>query len=155
MEASGVGSVLERLECREAAALARVEELRARARDVADRLDAARHELSRLAIARRTVAEVLAGEPGAESDPASSTAGPAPGVRGALRDVTVYQRIEAVFGRTAGPLRSREVCDALGLGAEARFVEATRSKLKRLVADGLLVEVEPGLFARAGTGAVV
>ncbi|MGW5114318.1 hypothetical protein ACWEQ8_02510 [Streptomyces noursei] len=38
-----------------------------------------------------------------------------------------------------------------GAGAEARFTEATRSKLKRLVADGVLVEMEPGLFTRAGT----
>ncbi|WP_280702996.1 hypothetical protein [Kitasatospora sp. GP82] len=68
--------------------------------------------------------------------------------------MTVYQRIEAVFDQAAGPLRSRDVCDALDLGAEARFVEAMRSKLKHLVTDGVLVEVGPGLFARAGTGAV-
>ncbi|MFJ5726105.1 hypothetical protein [Streptomyces sp. NPDC093149] len=50
-----MGSVLEQLKRREAAALARVEELRAKAQDVANRLDAARDELSRLEIARRTV----------------------------------------------------------------------------------------------------
>ena len=34
----------------------------------------------------------------------------------------------------------------------ARFTEAMRSKLKRLVADGTLVEVGPGLFARFAVG---
>ncbi|MFI2205647.1 hypothetical protein ACH47Z_33710 [Streptomyces sp. NPDC020192] len=34
-------------------------------------------------------------------------------------------------------------------GVEARYTEAMRSKLKRLVADGTPVEVEPGLVARA------
>ncbi|MDH6706590.1 hypothetical protein P3T27_003317 [Kitasatospora sp. MAA19] len=45
----------------------------------------------------------------------------------------------------------RDVCDGLWLGAEARFTEAMRSKLKRPVVDGVLVEVEPGLFTRART----
>ncbi|MFV5997178.1 hypothetical protein ACNPQM_33505 [Streptomyces sp. NPDC056231] len=145
-----MGSVLEQLKRREAAALARVEELRAKAQDVANRLDAARDELSRLEIARRTVAEVLAGEPGGEAagEDVAPPSGPALGARGSLRDVTVYQRIVSVFVTASGPLRSRDVCDALGIGVEARYTEAMRSKLKRLVADGTLVEVEPGLFAR-------
>ncbi|WP_034091832.1 hypothetical protein [Streptacidiphilus albus] len=149
-----MGSVLEQLERREAVALARVEELRAEALAVADRLDAARIELSRLVIARRTVVEVLAAPPvrGIDSVAPTALGGPAPGVRGALRDVTVYQRIAAVFASAAGPLRAREVGDALGLGAEAKFTEALRSKLKRLVADGVLIEVEAGLFARVGAG---
>ncbi len=42
---------MEQLECHEAAALVRVEELRAEAFAVADRLDAAAAELSRLVIA--------------------------------------------------------------------------------------------------------
>jgi hypothetical protein len=58
-----------------------------------------------------------------------------------------------VFVAASGPLRSREVCEALGMEDQARVHEAMRSKLKRLVADGTLVETEPGLFARAVAGA--
>jgi hypothetical protein len=51
------------------------------------------------------------------------------------------------FARSAGPLRPRQVCEALGMGSEARFIEAMRPKLTRLVADGVLAQVGPGLFA--------
>ena len=33
------------------------------------------------------------------------------------------------------------------MGSEARFIEAMRPKLTRLVADGVLAQVGPGLFA--------
>jgi hypothetical protein len=49
----------------------------------------------------------------------------------------------------AGPLRARQVCQALGLGTEPKRREGMRIKLKRLVGRGWLVEVSPGLFACA------
>lgn len=152
----GVGSVLEQLESREAVALARVEELRAQALAVADRLDAAVDELSCLVIAKRTVAEVLAGGPGQGPGEAGAVAmvatGSAPGVRGSLRDTAVYERITQAFARAAGPLRVRDVCEALGLPGEPKFIEATRPKLRRLVADGVLAQAGPGLFVTASAG---
>ncbi len=46
-------------------------------------------------------------------------------------------------------LRAMQVLKALGLGAEPRHREGMRSKLKRLVGRGWLVEAGPGLFACA------
>lgn len=41
------------------------------------------------------------------------------------------------------------MCEVLGTLAEARYVEAMRPKLVRLVADGVLAQVGLGLFAAA------
>lgn len=74
----------------------------------------------------------------------------APPVRGgSLRDEAVYERIVSVFRRGGGPLKCRDVCDALGMPEGRNATESMRSKLKRLVADGTLTESEPGsgLFA--------
>lgn len=155
---------MEQLQCYEAAALVRVEELRAEAFAVADRLDAAAGELSRLVIARRTVAELLAGMPGQDADDAGGAAESKPpvadrypaGVRGSVRDEAMYGRIAGVFTTAGRPLRAKDVCEQLGLPDEARFTEAMRPKLKRLVADGVLAQSEAGLFtaaAAAGAGA--
>jgi len=153
-----VGSVLEQLECHEAAALVRVEELRAEAFAVADRLDAAAAELSRLVIARRTVAELLDGMPGQDTDDADGVAGAGPviagrypaGVRGSVRDEAMYERIAGVVTAAGRPLRARDVCDELGMPDAAKFTEAMRPKLKRLVADGVLAQLEPGVFTAVG-----
>lgn len=137
------------LERREAVVVGRVEELRAEALAVADRLDAARVELSNLVVTRQTLTEVLAGVP---DELVTAPAGALPGVRGgSLRDEAVYARITAVFRRDGGPLKAREVCDELGSPEGRNATESMRAKLKRLVADGVLVEVEAGsgLFALA------
>jgi hypothetical protein len=72
------------------------------------------------------------------------------GVRGAARDVALYERITQAFAEAGGALRPRQVCEALGMPGEARYVEAMRPKLSRLVADGVLTQVGPGLFAPVG-----
>lgn len=144
-----MGSVLDRLEECEAQARVLVERLRGEAERVAGALAAADESLSRLVITRETVAEVLDSEVD-ESDGAG--AAPA-GVRGAGRDAALYERITRVFAEASTALRPRQVCEALGMATEARFIEAMRPKLARLVADGVLVQVGPGLFATAG-GAV-
>ncbi len=149
-----VGSVLEQLECREAAALVRVEDARAEAFAAADRLDAAAGELSALVIARRRVAELLAGVSGQDGDDADGAAGAGPpvadrypgGVRGSVRDEAMYQRIAGVFTTVGRPLRARDVCEELGMPDAVKFTEAMRPKLKRLVSDGVMAQVEPGLF---------
>ena len=43
-------------------------------------------------------------------------------------------------------LRAKEICRALGNGTDARHVEGMRSKLKKLVARGILDEPEAGLL---------
>jgi hypothetical protein len=142
-----MGSVLDRLEEREAQARGLVERLREEAERVAGALAAADESLSRLVITRETVAEILDSEADESSD-----AGVAPGtaVRGVGRDVALYERITRIFTEAGAALRPRQVCEALGMSTEARFIEAMRPKLSRLVADGVLVQVGPGLFAPAG-----
>lgn len=140
-----MGSVLDRLEEREAQARVLVGRLREEAERVAGALAEANASLSRLVITRETVAEVL------ESDE-SGAAGmaPAAGARGMGRDVALYERITHVFAQAGATLRPRQVCEALGMPTEARCIEAMRPKLARLVADGVLMQVGPGLFAPSG-----
>ncbi len=45
-------------------------------------------------------------------------------------------------------MRARDLCLALDLPIVAKNTENIRSKLKRLVSKGILVEPEPGLFAQ-------
>jgi Transcriptional regulator, AbiEi antitoxin len=138
-------SVLDRLGEREAQARVLVERLRKEAERAAGALAAADGSLSRLVITRETVAEVL------DSDADESTEGEASaGVRGVGRDAALYERITRIFAEAGGALRPRQVCEALGMSTEARFIEAMRPKLTRLVADGVLVQVGPGLFAPVG-----
>jgi len=143
-----MGSVLERLEQREAQAHRLVEQLQAEAEAVAGRLAAASESWSRLVIAREAVAEVLAELPA--DIPA---AGAAAGVRGAVRDAAVYARIRQVFEQAEGPLRVKAVCERLGLGPGKNATESVRAKLRRMVDDGQLARVEDGLFAPGWAGA--
>ena len=141
-----MGSVLDRLEEREAQARVLVGRLRQEAEQAAGALAAADESLSRLVIARETVAEVL----GSEADEGAAEVDGTPGaaVRGAGRDVALYERITRIFAEAGAALRPRQVCEALGMSTEARFIEAMRPKLARLVADG--VQVGRGMFAPAG-----
>jgi hypothetical protein len=144
-----MGSVLDRLEEREAYARGLVERLREERERVAGQLAAADQALSRLVIARETVAEVLEAE---HDQGAAAGRGEVAVGRGAGRDVALYERIARVFARSTGPLRPCEVCEQLGMGSEARFIEAMRPNLVRLVADGVLAQVGPGLFAAVEAG---
>jgi hypothetical protein len=60
-----------------------------------------------------------------------------------------YRDVVEVVAAAGVALRARQVCQAVGVGAEARHREGMRIKLKRLVDRGWLVEAEPGLFACA------
>ncbi|MFI6920820.1 hypothetical protein ACIBIZ_12780 [Nonomuraea spiralis] len=59
-----------------------------------------------------------------------------------------YQQILAVFAVAGQPMRARDLCLALDLPIVAKNTENIRSKLKRLVGKGILIETEPGLFAQ-------
>lgn len=128
-------------------------------------------ELTRLQITWETVNEVLADGPGAavaadrfvdvEAAAAPMIAELAPVLlaAGAAGDATVtspaYRRILVAFAEAAGPLRCKDMCEAVGPGTEASHTEGMRSKLKRLVERDILIEAEAGQFApaaRAGVG---
>jgi hypothetical protein len=55
-------------------------------------------------------------------------------------------RILAVFNEATGPLRARDVCEALEL--LPKNIEGTRAKLKRLVKLDVLTEADTGSFTR-------
>jgi hypothetical protein len=61
-----------------------------------------------------------------------------------------YPQIIEAFTHATGPLRAKEACRALGTDTDARHVEGMRSKLKKLVARGILAEPEAGRFTLAG-----
>jgi len=162
-----MGSLLERLEQREAAVRVRVEALRAEMTLLAERLAAEEALLERLAITKQTVIEVLADDDlgdeagaGAGVSPASaSMVGMAVQVPFLTPDgdavvagrglPVAYRDVVEVLADAGVPLRAMQVLQALGRGTEPRHREGMRSKLKRLVGRGWLVEAEPGLFACA------
>ncbi|GAB2764711.1 hypothetical protein [Streptomyces bullii] len=59
-----------------------------------------------------------------------------------------YPRILAAFNHATGPLRAKDVCEALGHELLPKNVEGTRAKLKRLVELGILTEADTGNFTR-------
>jgi transposase len=59
-----------------------------------------------------------------------------------------YPRILAVFNEATGPLRARDVCEALDHELLPKNIEGTRAKLKRLVKLDILTEDDVGSFAR-------
>lgn len=111
-----------------------IDELTARLRE----LDEA---ISHLQITRKTLIS-LAGQD--DDQPAADPADPSP----ALPDHPAYQQILTAFADLRRPLRARDLCVALDLPIVSKNTENIRSKLKRLVSRGILVETEPGLFAQ-------
>ncbi|MGW1075941.1 hypothetical protein [Streptomyces sp. NPDC002537] len=58
-----------------------------------------------------------------------------------------YQDLVEVIADAKGPLQAMRVAEAAGLSVDRSKVEGLRSKLKRLVERGWLVEAGPGRFA--------
>ena len=153
------------MESKESSARSRAAELREQIAGLSEALTLVESELSWLQITRETMAEVLADAPGPAVPVADveSAAVPLAELVPVLLaaessgDATVtsqaYRRILVVFAQAPGPLRCKDVCVGVGLGTAANHVEGMRSKLKRLVGRGILVEADSGLFAltsRAG-----
>jgi hypothetical protein len=161
-----MGSLIDELKRREAAAGEEAGELRARIAQLAERLARVEERLSRLVIARETVDEVL-NEAGVEAPPAAvMPEGTAPSRSGHLSAVGVlavppwregldvsalpqaYRDLVEVAEDAGRPLRAGQFAAAAGLSTDKAKVEGLRSKLKRLVERGWLVEqAGPGLFA--------
>ena len=157
-----MGSLIEELRRREAAARAGADRLRSRIEELSEDLARAETQASRLAIASEEVTRVLeepaAAEPPAGQDGAPAGDRPAPPVgavtvppwqEGAEASVLPqsYQDLLEVAADAGRPLRAGEFAAAAGLPADKAKVEGLRSKLKLLASRGWLAPVPGGLFA--------
>lgn len=166
-----MGSLIEELQRREAAARQEVDELRGEIARLNERLARAEEALSRLEITRETVTDILGGvgtdqsaagqevEPAAAAEAASAgslvTGGPPIGVMtvprwrpGLAQSVLPpsYRDLLEVLADAGRPLRAGSIAAAAGLPAGKSSVEGLRSKLKRLVERGWLAGEGRGLF---------
>ena len=133
--------LLDKIDAREQALTREAGEIQARIGELTARLRELEEAVSDLQVTRKTLI-ALAGQD--DGQPAAEPAGPSP----ALPDHPAYQQILTAFADLGRPLRARDLCVALDLPIAARNTENIRSKLKRLVSRGILVETEPGLFAQ-------
>ena len=166
-----MGSLIDELQRREAAARAEAEGLRGQIAGLTERLAGVEDRLSRLVVTRETVDEVLS-EAGPEVSPVVadgvmasrsghlSAAGvlAVPPWRAGLEASALpeaYRDLLEVVEDAGRPLRAGQIAAAAGLSTDKSKVEGLRSKLKRLAERGWLAEeAGPGLFAlaRNGTG---
>jgi hypothetical protein len=123
-------TALERITDREQAVNGDADQVRAQIDALAGRLRELDAELADLQVARKVVLALGDDEP----------TGPR------LPDNPVYQHILTALNDATTPMRAKDLCHALDLGLEPSRIEGMRSKLKRLVATGLVAETEPGLF---------
>jgi hypothetical protein len=162
-----MGSLIEELQRREAAARQEADALRSEIARLSERLALAEERLARLEITRETVTEILgdagmgqlAGQAVAAADPVpadSRLAGGSPiGVvtvplwRPGLGQSVLpssYRDLLEVLADAGRPLRAGGIAAAAGLSTGKSKIEGLRSKLKRLAERGWLAEDGPGLF---------
>jgi hypothetical protein len=154
-----MGSLIEELRRREAAARAEADRLRTRIEELSEDLARTEEQASRLSIARDEVERVLeepdtarraerqaGGEPRPAS-PAGAVTVP-PRQEGAEASVLPrsYQDLLEVAAGAGRPLRAGEFAAAAGLATDKAKVEGLRSKLKLLAARGWLAGAPGGLF---------
>jgi hypothetical protein len=132
-------AILDLITTREATATTQAEHLHEQIGALTEQLAAIQSELADLATTRGTLLR-LAGPAGPAATADTTQAS------------TAYQQILAVFATTGNGLRAKDICHALGVGTTANHTESLRAKLKRLVARGVLIEPEPGLFTRPPSG---
>ena len=133
--------LLDKIESREQALAREAADIQARIDELTTGLREASQAISDLQVTRKTLIS-LAGE--GDARPADEPAESAP----VLPDHPAYQQILTAFADLGRPLRARDLCVALDLPIAAKHTENIRSKLKRLVSRGILVETGPGLFAQ-------
>ena len=156
-----MGSLIEELKRREAAARAEADRLRARIEELSGDLARAEEQVSRLAITREEVTRVLEEPPAADPARQEGGLGGKPGHAPGIGAVTVppwqegaeasvlpraYQDLLEVAADAGRPLRAAEFAAATGLSTGKAKVEGLRSKLKLLAARGWLAGVPGGLF---------
>lgn len=162
-----MGSLIEELHRREAAAREEAEDLRRRIEELNQRLALAEEQVRRLEITRETVAELVDAadsarhrwEPRLSAPEQQAPPGPArqpigvlavPARRAGLEASALpqsYQDLLEAVTDAAGPVRAGAIAAACGLSTDKSKVEGLRSKLKRLVERGWLIEDGPGRFA--------
>jgi hypothetical protein len=115
-------------------------------------------ELDQFTVAERVIARLLADdEPGGaewESDAGPEPLNLPPGMtvshrrqaRGVADLPAEYQRFLALIAAAPRAVACRDVCEQLGVPIAAKNIEGVRSKLKRLVERGWLIERQPGKF---------
>lgn len=157
-----MGSLIEELKRREAAARAEADRLRARIEELSGDLARAEEQVTRLAITREEVTRVLeepaAAEPPARQDGETSAASRPASPAGAVKvpprqedpDASVLPRVYRdlldVAADAGRPLRAGEFAAAAGLPGDKAKVEGLRSRLKLLAARGWLAPAPGGLF---------
>lgn len=166
--------LFDRLDRAEAADRRRLEDLRGRLVELQEQVRQVEDRLARFAITRETALALQRREwsadgsdgrpdgsapgpdagpdagPGAGSDAGSdagSGMGEGPSERRKLSGVT--ERAVVLLAGAGRPMRAKEITAALGEPTAPGRVEGMRTRLKRLVATGWLVEDQPGLFAIA------
>ena len=159
-----MGSLIEELRRREAAARAEADRLRARIEELTEELARAEEQVSRLAIAREEVTRVLEEPPAADTAGQDGGPGGTPAPASPIGAVTVppwregaeasvlpqaYQDLVEVAADAGRPLRAAEFAAATGQSTAKTKVEGLRSKLKLLAARGWLAGVPGGLFTVA------
>ncbi|MGW4797630.1 hypothetical protein ACWEPC_34940 [Nonomuraea sp. NPDC004297] len=162
--------MLEELARREAMVRQRIAEIREQISALASRLEDEQDRLSRLAITRETVEEILGEaaelvrEPvetaeiaggGVEATGAAPIRTPVlgvvtvppwqPGMRAAMLPRAYRDAVE-IMADAGRAMRAGQIAVAMGLPDEAAKREGLRSKLKRLVERGWAREEGPGLF---------
>jgi hypothetical protein len=123
-------TALEKIADREQAVSTTVDQVRAQIDTLAGALRELEAELTDLSVARKVLLAL------GDDEPAHPR----------LPDNPVYQHILTALRDDTAPMRAKDLCHALDLGLEPSRIEGMRSKLKRLVATGLVTENEPGLF---------
>ncbi|WP_374776813.1 hypothetical protein OG756_32755 [Streptomyces sp. NBC_01310] len=130
-----IDPLIDALGIQQDAARALAEDLRTEIDALQARLREAEIHLEHLAITRKTVT-ALADRIPAQADSPYLPVHPD------------HPRILTVFNEATGPLRARDVCQALDHELLPKNVEGTRAKLKRLVKLDVLTEVDVDSFAR-------
>ncbi|MGY1584575.1 hypothetical protein [Streptomyces sp. MN13] len=125
--------LIDALNLQKDAARALADDLRAHIDDLQTRLQGAETHLEHLAITRKTVTGLTDRLPLGPPDPPKHPD---------------FPRILDAFNHATGPLRAKDVCEALGHELLPKNVGGTRAKLKRVVKLGILTETDTGNFAR-------
>jgi hypothetical protein len=131
--------LLQALDLQEDAVRVLADDLRTRIGTLQAQLLEAELRLEHLAITRTTITGLADRIPVQSADPSGSLE---------LPEHPDHPRIVAVFNETAGPLRARDICQALDSGLLPKHIARTRAKMKRLVTLGILTETEPGTFSK-------
>jgi hypothetical protein len=130
-----VKAILEHIETRERELADQVGQFRARIEELTRQLGELDAESENLRITRKTLLTLPLPSPATRPD------------RPDIPDNPAYQQILTSLADAGRPMRARDLCQVLDLPILPKNTEGIRSKLKRLVSRGILIEPEPGLFA--------